>query len=106
MGQSNVRKLAREKAKKQQNRLQLLLMVGGGLILLVTGVWFALFRSDKSEASTEVVNSPRLQIDKEVVDLGEVTLGNTVEVTFKLTNIGDQPLRFSEAPYIEVIEGC
>jgi hypothetical protein len=29
-----------------------------------------------------------------------------VEVSFQLTNVGDQALRFSKAPYIEVLEGC
>ncbi len=33
-------------------------------------------------------------------------LGQTVEVSFQVSNAGDQPLRFSQAPYIEVLEGC
>ena len=33
-------------------------------------------------------------------------LGKTVQVDFKLTNVGDQPLTFTEAPYVEVVEGC
>jgi hypothetical protein len=45
-------------------------------------------------------------VDKEKVDLGEVKLGKTVEVSFELTNVGDQTLRFSEQPFIEVKEGC
>ena len=30
----------------------------------------------------------------------------TVEVSFEITNTGDQPLRLSEPPYVEVVEGC
>jgi hypothetical protein len=45
-------------------------------------------------------------VDQEKVDLGIVKLGQTVDVKFKLTNVGDQTLRFSKAPYIEVLEGC
>jgi phospholipid/cholesterol/gamma-HCH transport system substrate-binding protein len=33
-------------------------------------------------------------------------VGDRVEVSFQLTNVGDQALRFSEAPYVEVVEGC
>jgi hypothetical protein len=45
-------------------------------------------------------------VDREQVDLGNVQLGQTAEVSFRVTNVGDQPLRFSEVPYIEVLEGC
>jgi hypothetical protein len=59
-----------------------------------------------SLAAIEVKGSPSLKVDQEKIDLGDVKLGKTVEVTFMLTNVGDQPLRFSKAPYIEVAEGC
>ncbi len=59
-----------------------------------------------SKAQVEVKGSPSLKVDKDNVDLGDEKLGNTVAVTFQVTNIGDQPLRFSEQPYVEVVEGC
>jgi cell division septal protein FtsQ len=106
MSQNSSRKLAREKKKRQQKRLQFILLIGGGLLLLA-GILFAVFHNSKTVAATvEVAGSPSLKVDQEVVDLGNVTLGKVVEVTFQLTNVGDQSLRFSEAPYIEVIEGC
>jgi hypothetical protein len=45
-------------------------------------------------------------VDKEQVDLGNIPLGQTVEVTFNVANVGDQQLRFTEAPYVELVEGC
>jgi len=33
-------------------------------------------------------------------------LGKTVEVSFLLTNVGDKTLQFTQAPTIEVKEGC
>ena len=59
-----------------------------------------------SPTAIEVKGMPRLKMDREAIDLGNVRLGQTVEARFRLTNVGDQPLRFAEAPYIEVVEGC
>jgi hypothetical protein len=47
-----------------------------------------------------------LKVDKEKVDLGDVKLGQTVMVSFQLTNLGDKTLKFTKAPYVEVLEGC
>ena len=49
---------------------------------------------------------PPLKVDKDEVDLGNVKLGQTVEVTFNVANVGDKQLRFAEAPYVELVEGC
>jgi hypothetical protein len=96
-----------KRSHKQRNRPNLwpvILLVAGGL--LVIGAFFALRKPAPSQAAIEVKGSASLQVDQEKVDLGDVKLGKTVEVTFKLTNVGDQPLRFSKAPYVEVAEGC
>jgi hypothetical protein len=45
-------------------------------------------------------------VDQDKVDLGNVKLGQTVDVKFTLTNVGDKTLRFNKPPYIEVLEGC
>jgi hypothetical protein len=55
---------------------------------------------------TSGAGGPALQVDKEKVDFGDVPLGQTVEVKFEVANVGDQPLRFTKKPYVEVIEGC
>jgi hypothetical protein len=54
----------------------------------------------------EVKGEPAVKVDKEKVDLGNVKLGQTASVSFDVSNVGDQPLRFNEAPYVEVVEGC
>ena len=56
--------------------------------------------------STTTGGAPSLTVDKEKVDLGDGRLGQTVSVAFELTNTGEAPLRFREAPYVEVVEGC
>lgn len=54
----------------------------------------------------EATGGPKLKADHEVVDLGDIKLGNTTQAAFVLSNAGDQPLQIAEAPYIEVVEGC
>jgi flagellar basal body-associated protein FliL len=93
---------------KSSNRLPLVLLVVGS-ILLAGAVLFALLRSNQPaspDAPAEVSGSPSLKVDREVVDFGDVPLDQPVSVTFQLSNVGDQPLRFSQEPFIEVAEGC
>ncbi len=58
------------------------------------------------QLTPEVTGAPKLRVDHETIDLGDVKLGDTVRVAFKLTNTGDQPLRFTGQPSVEVVEGC
>jgi hypothetical protein len=81
-----------------------LLLVGG--LLLVMGAILAFNKSPQPTVPIEVNGAPSLKVDQEKVDLGNVKLGQTVQVKFTLTNVGDQNLRFSTAPYVEVVEGC
>jgi Protein of unknown function (DUF1573) len=62
-------------------------------------------RRDGAAAATEA-GTPRLVVEKERVDLGDITLGKTVQVKIGLTNAGQQTLRITEPPYVEVVEGC
>lgn len=57
-------------------------------------------------AAVEVQGAASLKVDQEQIDMGDVKLGRMVEASFRLTNVGDQPLRFTKPPYIEVVEGC
>jgi hypothetical protein len=54
----------------------------------------------------EVTGAPRLKVDKESIDLGDQKVGHLVSASFEITNVGDQPLRITEAPYVEVAAGC
>jgi hypothetical protein len=85
--------------------LPILLALGG--LLLVAAAVFSLTR-DKADPNfkPEVTGSPSLKADQEKVDLGDVPLGQTVQASFVLTNVGDKTLKFTEEPYIEVLEGC
>lgn len=92
--------------RKRTQRTWLFLTIGGIFLLAAAFLVFRGNQNTQSLAAIEVNGAPSLKVDREQVDLGNVQLGQTVEVTFRVTNVGDQPLRFSEQPYIEVLEGC
>ena len=54
----------------------------------------------------EVQGQPSLKVDNDQLDFGDVKLGQTVTAAFTLTNVGDQTLRITQEPYIQVLEGC
>src|SRR5574341_2029701 len=92
------------KKRQQRNRPWLPVIVALTGVALIGLAFWGLRGNPASKANIEVTGAPSLKADKEKVDLGDVKLGQTVEVTFQLTNVGDQTLRFSEAPYVEVVE--
>ena len=115
---------------KTRNRLQgagvaaicmLIIVLAGYLVLSTAPQWSekptpvlgpvkptqsAIGAQVEATALNEVNGVPVLVADKEKVDLGDIKLGKVVKVDFQLTNAGHQPLRISEAPYVEVLEGC
>jgi cell division septal protein FtsQ len=103
MSEQKNKKNLRHHKKKQP--WPIVLLLAGGLLLIIVAV-FAINKPTQPKAAVEVNGSPSLKVDQESVDLGNVKLEKTVEVTFLLTNVGDKTLRFSETPYIEVLEGC
>ena len=84
-----------------------LALIAAGVVVLTGAVWAVLAsRGSGGQVPIEVTGAPRLKADRQRVDLGDIRLGRTVEVSFQLANVGDQPLRFAEAPYVTVAEGC
>jgi hypothetical protein len=82
-----------------------MLVLGGVLLLGLTA--FLFWRGGAaSSVPIEVAGAPSLKADKEKVDLGDVRLGRTVQVSFEIANVGGKPLRFTGEPYVEVVEGC
>ena len=91
--------------QKKRIPLWLPLIIVAGVALIMVAV-FSAPRTATPGAVPQVSGAPALQVDKEKVDLGTIALGQTVEVKFEVTNVGDQPLVFTKAPYLEVVKGC
>ncbi len=99
------RQMLREKQSRGASTPLMLSLVGG--VVLVGVILYAFFgNAPAPKAAIEVNGAPRLKVDKEKVELGDRTLGTEVDVSLQVTNIGDQPLRFADKPYVEVVDGC
>ena len=94
-------KYGRSKPKSSHKPL---FLIGGGAVLLIIALVFAL---QTPQAATDTPGgAPKLRADKAFVDLGDKALGSIAKVTFHLSNAGDSTLRFTKDPYVEVKEGC
>jgi hypothetical protein len=83
-----------------------LLVAAGGLLLVLGAIWATRGGNTAGRAPVEVAGAPSLKVDQDRIELGDIRLGQWVTTSFKLTNIGDQPLRFTDQPFIEVAAGC
>jgi hypothetical protein len=97
----------RSKAPKRRRtrKVPLGLAIGAAVVLAL-----ALYLTPASRMRIASVldgsGTPVLQVDRNIVDLGDVALGKWAIASFALTNVGDGPLRFAKAPYVEAVAGC
>ena len=93
------------KPKPKKSLLPLWLALAGLGLVLIAG-WAIWGSNAQGNANVEVKGEPRLKVEKDSIDRGDIKLGTPIRDDIRVTNVGDQPLRFTEAPYIEVKEGC
>jgi hypothetical protein len=86
-----------------------LYLAGGALLVIIIGVvlWANAGRAASGSSSpAQVTGKPSLAVDREQIDFGKVLLDIPVKATFKLSNVGDQPLQIVGQPVVEVKQGC
>lgn len=96
------------KGKRRKHNLAPVVIMGAVLLLAAAGLLLAMNRSTASQPAVPVTvaGSPRLQVDQEMIDFGDVPVGEMVTASFVLSNTGDQALTLSHPPVPEVLEGC
>ena len=77
-------------------------LVGALAMIPVGGVAFW-WLSDTLDLSG---GTPRLVLDREVVDLGYLPFEAPARVVFTLTNAGNGSLRLAGVPRVKVLKGC
>lgn len=90
-----------KKKRRQQTKFPkpMIALVIGGVLLVAVALFFAFGGADGG-------GTPKLVVDQEKIDYGDVKFGVNKTFAIKVTNTGDGVLRFKEKPYIQVLEGC
>jgi hypothetical protein len=104
-------------ARKRRSPWPVVLVLGGLLLVAVVIAGSQLSRSSQGDEASgpgtpalsvaNMESSPEAQIDALKVDFGDMKLGAEL-ATLRLTlrNSGDKTLQFSQAPYIQLADGC
>ncbi len=85
----------------------------GAVLLVIVGAFFLLRGSDEEVTeeidpnfTPEVTGSPRLEVAEDTQDFGDVPFEQMVTSTFRIKNVGDEPLVFQREPQVELVRGC
>lgn len=105
--QTRVAERERRRLQEERNRnLKTAIPIVAGIIILLA-VGYALFTlANQSSQPVTGVAGPRLQVDRDQIDLGRQKLGNTVRAVFNLKNLGDGTLNLKVPQTVTLLEGC
>jgi hypothetical protein len=109
MRKSQARIVERERRRQQDGRKGMLkigipMLVG---IVALLAVGYSLFAQTKPAPPANAGSAgPRLQVDRDKIDLGYQRLGATVRASFDLKNTGDSTLDLNVPPVVTLLQGC
>ncbi len=95
----------KHRRQKQRRSFPWVLVAFGAVLIVAAVVLFA----NRGGGGGEVADSggtPAIAVDPQKIDYGYVKFGNDKTFTLNVTNKGNGTLRFTENPYVEVLEGC
>lgn len=107
-------KISKHSAKKnsalrRKRFASLLRNVLGGLAALLFFIAVAVVvvkATAPRKVPVEAAGGPRIKVYTDRLDLGTLKLGQTQPVKIEIANVGDQVLRFTNDPYLQVVKGC
>ena len=76
------------------------------VVLVGAGTWFFLQKPSLQVVAAQYTGGPRLAVDRDLIDFGNVRFEKFVTANFRLRNVGDQPLHLAVDRTVEAIEGC
>jgi len=77
-------------------------VVLGAILVIAAAFYFA----NRSGLSKHGSGPPKIAVDHQKIDYGDVRFGTNKSFAIEVTNVGGAVLRFSREPYLEVLAGC
>ncbi len=104
---TQVRVVERERTRSQRQRNSAM-KTAIPLILALVVILFVAFVAftTANQAAVQGTIGPRLQVDRDQVDLGHRVFGETVRAVFTVKNAGDGTLNLTVPSVATVLEGC
>ncbi len=104
---TQARVVERERTRAQQERKNAMKTAIPLIIALVVIVYvvFVVFTT-ANQATVQGTIGPRLQVDREQIDLGHREFNETVRAAFTIKNVGDGTLNLTVPRVAEALEGC
>jgi hypothetical protein len=94
------------KRKPKKRALWPFVVAGIGALMILASVIIMVLKPHGRSSQEITGGTPAIQVDRQTIDCGGVKLGTNLTFDINVTNTGTGTLRFAEAPYIEVVEGC
>jgi hypothetical protein len=81
--------------------------VGGVVLLIVAALLvFEPWSGAEPQEALQGAGEPRLAVDRAIIDEGYIKYDVPIRTTFRLSNVGDQPLEILNQPQVRLVEGC
>ncbi|CAG0948220.1 hypothetical protein ANRL3_00014 [Anaerolineae bacterium] len=101
---TQTRAAERERARQHTERRDTItralpFVIGAAIVLFIVVAVFLVFNQTATGA-------PRLQVDREKIDLGNRVFNQPVRATFTVKNAGDGALKLETPQVATVLEGC
>lgn len=101
----------RRKSKRRQpppRQFPWIWLAVGGAVALIAGALMVLrpWSGGDEPGDVQAGGTPRLMVDQTLIDEGYVRYDVPIRTTFRLSNVGDGPLKILSNPQVSLVQGC